>query len=145
MPRLGERTIWIDCDVIQADGGTRTAAITGGFIAMVLAMQHMVESKQIKEIPVKDYLAATSVGVIAGVPMLDLAYDEDSNADVDMNVIRTGDGRFIEVQGTAEKEPFPRAVLDQLLDLGSKGIDELIAMQVVLVGGVLKVKLPVKA
>ena len=145
MPRLGERTIWIDCDVIQADGGTRTAAITGGFVAMVLAMQHMVEIKQIKEIPVKDYLAATSVGVIAGVPMLDLAYDEDSNADVDMNVIRTGDGRFIEVQGTAEKEPFPRAVLDQLLDLGSKGIDELIAMQAALVGDVLKVKLPVKA
>ena len=145
MPRLGERTIWIDCDVIQADGGTRTAAITGGFVAMVLAMQHMVEAKQIKEIPVKDYLAATSVGVIAGVPMLDLAYDEDSNADVDMNVIRTGDGRFIEVQGTAEKEPFPRAVLDQLLDLGSKGIDELIAKQAALVGDVLKVKVPVKA
>ena len=145
MPRLGERTIWIDCDVIQADGGTRTAAITGGFVAMVLAMRHMIENKQIKEIPVKDYLAATSVGVVAGVPMLDLAYDEDSNADVDMNVIRTGDGRFIEVQGTAEKEPFTRAVLDQLLDLGSKGIDELIAMQAALVGSVLKVKLPVKA
>ena len=145
MTRLGERTIWIDCDVIQADGGTRTAAITGGFVAMVLAMQHMVEAKQIKEIPVKDYLAATSVGVIAGVPMLDLAYDEDSNADVDMNVIRTGDGRFIEVQGTAEKEPFPRAVLDQLLDLGSKGIDELIAKQAAIVGDLLKVKVPTKA
>ena len=145
MPRLGERTIWIDCDVIQADGGTRTAAITGGFVAMVLAMQHMIENKQIKEIPVKDYLAATSVGVIAGVPMLDLAYDEDSNADVDMNVIRTGDGRFIEVQGTAEKEPFPRAVLDQLLDLGSKGIDELIAKQAAIVGDVLKVKVPARA
>ena len=145
MTRLGERTIWIDCDVIQADGGTRTAAITGGFVAMVLAMQHMAEIKQIKEVPVKDYLAATSVGVIAGVPMLDLAYDEDSNADVDMNVIRTGDGRFIEVQGTAEKEPFARAVLDQLLDLGSKGIDELIAKQAAIVGDLLKVKRPVKA
>lgn len=145
MPRLGERTIWIDCDVIQADGGTRTAAITGGFVAMVLAMRHMIENKQIKEIPVKDYLAATSVGVVAGVPMLDLAYDEDSNADVDMNVIRTGDGRFIEVQGTAEKEPFPRAVLDQLLDLGSKGIDELIAKQAAIVGDVLKVKVPTRA
>ena len=145
MTRLGERTIWIDCDVIQADGGTRTAAITGGFVAMVLAMQHMTEARQIKEIPVKDYLAATSVGVIAGVPMLDLAYDEDSNADVDMNVIRTGDGRFIEVQGTAEKEPFARAVLDQLLDLGSKGIDELIAKQAAIVGAMLKVKAPVKA
>jgi len=94
---------------------------------------------------VKDYLAATSVGVIAGVPMLDLAYDEDSNADVDMNVIRTGDGRFIEVQGTAEKEPFPRSVLDQLLDLGSKGIDELIAKQAAIVGELLKVKAPTKA
>jgi ribonuclease PH len=145
MQRLGERTIWVDCDVIQADGGTRTAAITGGFVAMVLAMQHMTEARQIKEIPVKDYLAATSVGVIAGVPMLDLAYDEDSNADVDMNIIRTGDGRFIEVQGTAEKEPFPRAVLDQLLDLGSKGIDELIARQAAIVGGLLKIKAPVKA
>jgi ribonuclease PH len=145
MPRLGERTIWIDCDVIQADGGTRTAAITGGFVAMVLAMQQMVANKQIKEIPVKDYLAATSVGVIGGVPMLDLAYDEDSNADVDMNVIRTGDGRFIEVQGTAEKEPFPRAVLDQLLDLGSKGIDELIAKQAAIVGDLLKVKVPARA
>jgi ribonuclease PH len=140
MNRLGERTIWIDCDVIQADGGTRTAAITGGFVAMVLAMQHMVEAHQIKEIPVRDYLAATSVGVIAGVPMLDLAYDEDSNADVDMNVIRTGDGRFIEVQGTAEREPFPRAVLDRLLDLGNKGIDDLIAKQFALVGPLLKVK-----
>ena len=109
---------------------------------MVLAMQHMVEARQIKEIPVKDYLAATSVGVVVGVPMLDLAYDEDSNADVDMNVIRTGDGRFIEVQGTAEKEPFPRAVLDQLLDLGSKGIDELIAQQAVIVGTLLKVAPP---
>ena len=145
MTRLGERTIWIDCDVIQADGGTRTAAITGGFVAMVLAMQHMTEVKQIKEIPVKDYLAATSVGVVAGVPMLDLAYDEDSNADVDMNVIRTGDGRFIEVQGTAEKEPFARAVLDQLLDLGGKGIDELIAKQAAIVGAMLKVKAPVTA
>jgi ribonuclease PH len=145
MTKLSERTIWIDCDVIQADGGTRTAAITGGFVAMVLAMQHMLEARQIKDIPVKDYLAATSVGVIAGVPMLDLAYDEDSNADVDMNVIRTGDGRFIEVQGTAEKEPFPRAVLDQLLDLGSKGIDELITLQAAIVGPLLKVTLPTKA
>ncbi len=140
MNRMGERTIWIVCVVIQADGGTRTAAITGGFVAMVLAMQHMVEANQIKEIPVRDYLAATSVGVVGGVPMLDLAYDEDSTADVDMNVIRTGDGRFIEVQGTAEREPFPRKVLDALLDLGSKGIDELIQKQAAIVGSMLKVK-----
>jgi len=145
MTRLGERTIWIDCDVIQADGGTRTAAITGGFVAMALAMHHMVEARQIKAIPVKDYLAATSVGVIGGVPMLDLAYDEDSNADVDMNVIRTGDGRFIEVQGTAEREPFPRAVLDQLLDLGSKGIDELIVKQAAIVGDLLGIAVPGRA
>src|SRR5690606_24485683 len=112
MSKLGERTIWVDCDVIQADGGTRTAAITGAFVAMVLAMQYMVDQRMIPYIPVRDYLAATSVGVVGGIPMLDLAYDEDSQAEVDMNVVRTGDGRFIEVQGTAEKDPFPRATLD---------------------------------
>jgi len=138
MNKLGERTIWVDCDVIQADGGTRTAAITGAFVAMVLAMQHMVDNKMIASIPVRDYLAATSVGVIDGVPMLDLAYEEDSRADVDMNIIRTGDGRFIEVQGTAEKEPFPRATLDRLLDLASGGIDDLIARQRAIVGDLLK-------
>ncbi len=144
MNKLGERTIWVDCDVIQADGGTRTAAITGAFVAMVLAMQHMVDQKMIAAIPVKDYLAATSVGVVDGVPMLDLAYEEDSRADVDMNVIRTGDGRFIEVQGTAEKEPFPRATLDRLLDLGSAGIDELIARQRAIVGGLLNIPAPAR-
>jgi ribonuclease PH len=138
MQKLGERTIWVDCDVIQADGGTRTAAITGAFVAMVLAMQHMVDKRQIPYIPVRDYVAATSVGVVAGVPLLDLAYDEDSQADVDMNIIRTGDGRFIEVQGTAEKEPFPRATLDQLLDLGSRGIDQLIDKQRAIVGDLLR-------
>ena len=144
MNKLGERTIWVDCDVIQADGGTRTAAITGAFVAMVLAMQHMVDAKMIPAIPVRDYLAATSVGVVAGVPMLDLAYEEDSRADVDMNIIRTGDGRFIEVQGTAEKEPFPRATLDQLLDLGSSGIDQLIEKQRAIVGDLLKLPAPAR-
>ena len=134
---LGERQIIIDCDVLQADGGTRTAAITGAFVAMVLAMQYMVDQRMIPYIPVRDYLAATSVGVVGGIPMLDLAYDEDSQAEVDMIVVRTGDGRFIEVQGTAEKDPFPRATLDRLLDLASIGIDELIARQREIVGDLL--------
>jgi ribonuclease PH len=98
---LGERTIWIDCDVIQADGGTRTASITGGFVALVLALQKMREASIIDSMPVQDYVAATSVGIVGGTPILDLAYEEDSSADVDMNVVKTGDGRFIEVQGTA--------------------------------------------
>jgi ribonuclease PH len=137
LPELGERTIWVDCDVIQADGGTRTASITGGFVAMVLAMQKMRESGQIKGIPVLDYVAATSVGVVAGMPMLDLAYEEDSRADVDMNIVKTGDGRFIEVQGTAEGAPFERQALDDLMALGDKGIQELIALQRAIVGGIL--------
>jgi ribonuclease PH len=137
LPELGERTIWVDCDVIQADGGTRTASITGGFVAMVLAMQKMRESGQIKAIPVLDYVAATSVGVVAGMPMLDLAYEEDSRADVDMNIVKTGDGRFIEVQGTAEGAPFERQALDDLMALGDKGIQELIALQRAIVGGIL--------
>ncbi len=112
LPELGERTIWVDCDVIQADGGTRTASITGGFVALVLALQRMRETGQIKAMPVHDYVAATSVGVVDGMPLLDLAYDEDSRADVDMNIVKTGDGRFIEVQGTAEGPPFERQALD---------------------------------
>ena len=131
---LGERTIWVDCDVIQADGGTRTASITGGFVAMVLAMQRMREAGQIKTIPVQDYVAATSVGVVGGMPVLDLAYEEDSRADVDMNIVKTGDGRFIEVQGTAEGEPFERQALDDLMALGDKGIQELVTLQRAIVG-----------
>ena len=137
LAELGERTIWIDCDVIQADGGTRTASITGGFVAMVLAMQKMREAGQLKAIPVSDYVAATSVGVVGGMPMLDLAYEEDSRADVDMNIVKTGDGRFIEVQGTAEGPPFERQALDDLMALGDKGIRELVAMQRAIVGTVL--------
>src|SRR6187549_3578661 len=102
MTELGERTIWIDCDVIQADGGTRTAAITGGFVALVLALERLREQAVIARVPVTDYVAATSVGIVDGTPLLDLAYDEDSRADVDMNVVKTSDGRFIELQGTAE-------------------------------------------
>ena len=105
MAELGERTVWIDCDVIQADGGTRTAAITGGFVALVLALERLREQGALPRVPVTDYVAATSVGVVAGTPLLDLAYDEDSRAEVDMNVVKTSDGRFIEVQGTAETQP----------------------------------------
>ena len=137
LPELGERTIWVDCDVIQADGGTRTASITGGFVAMVLAMQRMRESGQIKSIPVNDYVAATSVGVVGGMPMLDLAYEEDSRADVDMNIVKTGDGRFIELQGTAEGPPFERQALDDLMALGDRGSRELVALQHAIVGALL--------
>jgi ribonuclease PH len=129
MEKLGERTIWVDCDVIQADGGTRTASITGGFVAMVLAIQKLRAAGTIGTMPVTDYVAATSVGMVGGVAMLDLAYEEDSKADVDMNVIKTGDGRFIEVQGTAEGLPFDRDALDGLLDLAGAGITALVALQ----------------
>ena len=134
LPELGERTVWVDCDVIQADGGTRTAAITGGFVALVLALKHMRAKGMIKALPVIDFVAATSVGVVNGTPMLDLAYDEDSKADVDMNVVKTGDGRFIEVQGTAEGPPFERSALDSLLGLADTGIQELVALQRSIVG-----------
>ncbi len=134
LPELGERTIWIDCDVIQADGGTRTASITGAFVALVLALKQMQQKGMIRTLPIVDYVAATSVGVIAGTPMLDLAYDEDSRADVDMNVVKTGDGRFIEVQGTAEGLPFERQALDALLELADAGIRELVELQRSIVG-----------
>jgi ribonuclease PH len=137
LPELGERTIWVDCDVIQADGGTRTASITGGFVALVLALKRMRDAGQIKNIPIQDYVAATSVGVIDGRPMLDLAYEEDSRAEVDMNIVKTGDGRFIEIQGTAEGPPFERQALDDLMALGDKGIRELVALQRSFIGDVL--------
>ena len=140
MTELGERTVWIDCDVIQADGGTRTAAITGGFVAMVLALDRLRQQGVIARVPVRDYVAATSVGIIGGEPMLDLAYDEDSRADVDMNVIKTGGGKFIEVQGTAETEPFDRAALDLLLGLADEGLQTLFTKQREIVGEVLGVK-----
>ena len=131
---LGERTVWVDCDVIQADGGTRTAAITGGFVALALALQRMRAHGQIKTIPLLDHVAAISVGIVGGVPLLDLAYDEDSKADVDMNVVKTGDGRFIEVQGTAEGPPFERQALDELLALADAGIRDLVNVQRGIVG-----------
>jgi ribonuclease PH len=138
LPELGERTIWIDCDVIQADGGTRTASITGGFVALVLALQHLKELAVIKDIPITDYVAATSVGIVDGTALLDLAYEEDSKAEVDMNFVKTGDGRFIELQGTAEGQPFDRRALDALMELADNGIKELITMQKAVVGSFLK-------
>jgi ribonuclease PH len=135
---LGERTIWVDCDVIQADGGTRTASITGGFVALVLALQRMRELALIKTIPIVDYVAATSVGIVDGAALLDLAYEEDSKAEVDMNMVKTGDGRFIELQGTAEGLPFDRRALDALMGLADEGIKELIEKQRAIVGEFLK-------
>jgi ribonuclease PH len=136
LPELGERTIWIDCDVIQADGGTRTASITGGFVALALAVKRLREAGQLRTIPIQDHVAATSVGVVDGIPLLDLAYDEDSRADVDMNIVKTGDGRFIEVQGTAEGPPFERKALDALMELAEGGIRELVEMQREIVGAI---------
>ena len=131
---LGERTIWIDCDVIQADGGTRTASITGAFVALALAFEKLRERDVLRAIPLLDYVAATSVGIVDGEPLLDLAYDDDSRADVDMNIVKTGDGRFIEVQGTAEAMPFGRDALDTLLDLADQGIRQLVEKQRAIVG-----------
>jgi ribonuclease PH len=131
---LGERTIWIDCDVIQADGGTRTASITGAFVALALAFEKLRERDVLRTIPLLDYVAATSVGIVDGEPLLDLAYDDDSRAEVDMNIVKTGDGRFIEVQGTAEAMPFGRDALDTLLDLADQGISQLIEKQRAIVG-----------
>ena len=137
MKALGERTVWIDCDVIQADGGTRTASITGAFVAMVLAMEKLKNQRVFAQIPVNNYVAATSVGVVDTEPIPDLAYDEDSRAEVDMNIIKTSDGRFIELQGTAEQEPFSRTILDALLGLADRGIAQLIEKQREIVGGMI--------
>lgn len=126
---LGERTILIDCDVLQADGGTRTAAITGGFIALMDACSHLVNTRQINEIPIKDFVAAISVGYVNGSELLDLCYQEDSKATVDMNVVMTASGQLIEVQATGEESPFERRVLDHLLDLAQKGIEQIIGLQ----------------
>jgi ribonuclease PH len=122
---LGENTIVIDCDVLQADGGTRTAAITGGFVALSDAVAHLRDAGALVAEPLRGSVAAVSVGVVGGVPMLDLAYDEDVNADTDMNVVMTGDDKFVEIQGTAEGEPFDRGLLDEMLGLASTGCAEL--------------------
>jgi ribonuclease PH len=137
LTELGERTLWIDCDVIQADGGTRTASITGAFVALVLALDKLKQREQLRAIPINDYVAATSVGIVAGMPLLDLAYEEDSTADVDMNVVKTGDGKFIEVQGTAEAEPFDADALQGLLALADRGITQLVGKQREILGPIL--------
>jgi len=126
---LGERTIWMDCDVIQADGGTRTASITGAFVALWDACKLLQDKKIIDVLPIVDNIAATSVGIIDGTPMLDLCYTEDFAADVDMNVVMTGSGKFIEIQGTAEHNPFSREESQQLLDLSVNGIQQLVRLQ----------------
>lgn len=129
MVALGERTIQIDCDVIQADGGTRTAAITGAWVALADALDGLVAKGKLNSSPLKDAVAAVSVGIVGGVPMLDLCYEEDFRAEVDMNVVVTGDGRFVEVQGTAEAEPFTVAELDLLRELALDGCAELVQLQ----------------
>jgi ribonuclease PH len=126
---LGERTIWLDCDVIQADGGTRSASITGGFCALCCALEKMKKQGMIPTLLLKDYLAAVSVGILAGTPILDLDYEEDSRAAVDMNVVLTGQGLFVEIQGTAEEVPFEDSELMTLLSFAKKGITELISLQ----------------
>jgi ribonuclease PH len=126
---LGERSVWVDCDVIQADGGTRTASITGSYVALVLALRTLVKRGVISQVPVQDHVAAISVGIVDGVPLLDLAYDEDSKADVDMNIIKTSDGRYIEIQGTAETTPFGRDRLYDMLAMADAGIAELVEIQ----------------
>jgi ribonuclease PH len=122
MTALGERTVYIDCDVVEADGGTRCAAVSGGYLALHLALKRAVDAGALRSLPLGDSVAAVSVGVVGGVPVLDLEYEEDCGAEVDMNVVMTGNGRLIEVQATAESEPFERSVFDQLLALAEAGI-----------------------
>jgi ribonuclease PH len=126
---LGERTLWVDCEVLQADGGTRTASITGGYIAMAIALAKLREKGTISKPPLKGMVAAISVGILEGAPILDLDYKEDSSADVDMNVVRTDDGRYVELQGTAEATPFGKEALDRLLEQADRGVEQLIALQ----------------
>lgn len=129
MSKLGERTITIDCDVIQADGGTRTASITGGYVALAEAVNHLISEGELEQNPLTGSVASISVGIYQGTPILDLDYPEDSNAETDMNVVMDDAGHFIEVQGTAEGHPFSRDELNAMLDLAAKGIDELSAIQ----------------
>ena len=134
LSKMGGLTIYIDCDVIQADGGTRCAAITGGYVALARAVNAMLADGRIAESPVREALAAVSVGVVGGVPMLDLNYSEDSTAEVDMNVVMTAGGRFVELQGTAEQTPFSKSDLDRLIALAEKGIGELLEVQAAYIG-----------
>jgi len=129
MAALGERTVIVDCDVIQADGGTRTASITGAFVALAIALRTLVRYGTLRRMPLRDYLAATSVGLVRGGALLDLCYEEDSHADVDMNVVMTGAGRFVELQATAEHQPFSEGQMAELVALARGGIEQLIALQ----------------
>ncbi len=129
MKALGERTLWIDCDVIQADGGTRTASITGGFVAMALAFERLVAAGILRSAPLRDSVAATSVGIVNDQPLLDLSYEEDSAAQVDMNVVKTGSGRFVEVQASAEGRPFAGDEMENLIELATAGIQQLCEAQ----------------
>ncbi len=129
MEKLGERTIWIDCDVLEADGGTRTASITGAYVAVALAMKRLIAEGKIETNPLRAAVAAISVGIVDGTPLLDLCYTEDVKAAVDMNVVMTDAGQFVEVQGTGEEAPFAKEQLNELLKLGEKGIEKLIAAQ----------------
>jgi len=137
MRPIGERTIWIDCDVIQADGGTRTASITGSFIALADALSKLKKDGILNKIPIRDYVAATSVGILNGEMLLDLAYEEDSKAEVDMNIVMTAAGEFIEIQGTAERKTFNKEQADKLLALAKSGIMELIDIQKSFLKGIL--------
>ena len=134
MAALGENTVTIDCDVLRADGGTRTAAITGGYVALHLALETLRQIGAIKSLPLTAQVAAVSVGIVDGVELLDLTYPEDSSADVDLNVVMTGDFRYVEVQGTAEREPFDSRQLDRLLELGRTGVAVLIEAQMAALG-----------
>lgn len=129
LKKLGSRTIWVDCDVLQADGGTRTASITGGFVALSLAIQTLIDKELLSESPIINGVAAVSMGVVDGIPLLDLNYKEDVNAEVDMNLVMTDKNEYIEVQGTGEKGTFHHQELTRLLELGSKGIKDLLALQ----------------
>jgi ribonuclease PH len=129
MNKLGERTITVDCDVIQADGGTRTASITGGFVALALALKRLQDEGKLSVLPLSDYIAAISVGIVSGTPVLDLDYGEDSRANVDMNFVMTGSGLFVEVQGTAESGPFSKEQMESMTQLASVGIERLVAAQ----------------
>ena len=137
MRKLGERTIWMDCDVIQADGSTRCASITGSFISLALALEKIRKDKLIDSIPLADHVAAVSVGIVNGVRMLDLDYDEDSNSEVDMNIIMTGGGKFIELQGTAERKPFAKSDMDHMVELAHKGVNELVVLQKKVLKGII--------
>ena len=134
LDRLGERTIWIDCDVIQADGGTRTASITGAFVALGLALEKLVEAGTLTSVPLRDFIAAVSIGIVDGEILLDLCYEEDSRADVDMNFVMTAGRKLVEVQATAERQPFDEQQLDKMLSLAAQGVHSLIAKQQAILG-----------